>query len=293
MVIVAPAIDWWMAFNPETCAMHKVWQGKMDFRGKVWDFSQDNSRAEGRILFASPSEIWRLADDGRVPDGWKSDGLVPEKGGWTFPTSGAKLTSPPFDASGWRRVFLAFDETGRKGRVHVELADQAGRAAPQWFESATSVDSDTNWQWNFKRVERPTSSLRVTLSSTVPGKRVRNLRMYGDRPSWAGADGRPLSVVWGGYGLTDKTKAVDIDYTLRLPSGKSVSVRHRPESTQDGWTETLTVKGLPRGGSIALRREGLSGGVDVGGQVPFKNGKWTFARDGAYRLTFSLRRGSR
>src|SRR5688500_19227121 len=84
MVLLAPAPNWWMAFNPETCAMHKVWRGKMDYRGKVWDFSQENSRADGRIYFGSPSEIWRLPNGGQIPAGWKADGVVSQPGGWLF-----------------------------------------------------------------------------------------------------------------------------------------------------------------------------------------------------------------
>lgn len=293
MLIIAPAPDVWMAFNPETCAMHKVWQGKMDFRGKVWDFSQDNSRAEGRILFASPSEIWRLADGRGVPDGWSANGVVAEKSGWYFPTAQAKLTSPPMDVSAWHRVFLAFDETSRKGRIHIEVIDKSGGVKSQWFESATSVDSDSSWQWNFKRIERPGRAIVVSASSTVPGKRLRNLRLYGDLPSWLDATGKPLEVVWGGYELVEETKAVDIHYRVRLASGALVGVRHRPELATNGWTEKLNLAGLPAGQTLVLRREGLSKSLTIGGSPVVKDGAWTFNANGDYQLTFASSEGSR
>ena len=140
MVIIAPAPGWWMAFNPETCAIHKVWQGKMDFKGKVWDFSQDNSRSEGAVFYASPSEIMRLPDDGGLPVGWTSQGVAPKKGSWEFDVRGGTLTGPAIDGSGWQRVFVAFDEQGRKGHLRVNIADDKLRIAPKWVETALSVE---------------------------------------------------------------------------------------------------------------------------------------------------------
>lgn len=42
MVFIRPAANLWVAFNPATCTIDKIWRGGMKFRGKVWDFSQDN-----------------------------------------------------------------------------------------------------------------------------------------------------------------------------------------------------------------------------------------------------------
>lgn len=288
MVIIAPAPDTWMAFNPETCALHKVWQGKMDFRGKVWDFSQNNSRAEGRVLFAAPSEIARLTD-GDLPSGWKTESVTSEKDGWTFTSRNSRMTSPPIDAGGWQRVFAAFDETGRKGRFRVDIKDLTGEQAPQWFESATSVDSESNWQWNFKRIERPSRSMEVTVTSLVDGKRLRNLRLYGDRPSWLDDQGNALPVRWGGFGLKGQTKSVDLDYTLTLKSGQAVRVVHRPEIQNGVWSEWIQLDKLPTGARVVLKRDGLSSAVSE--PAPVRT--WTFDKDHlTQRLSFTLPGGT-
>jgi hypothetical protein len=293
MLIIAPAPNWWMAFNPETGAMHKVWHGKMNFRGKVWDFSQDNSRAEGRIYLASPSEIFRLVDGSSAPANWTATGVTPQKDGWLFPDSKRAIVTPPLDLSGWHRVFIAFDETGKKGRFHVDIADRKSAVDPQWFESATSVEGENSWQWNFKRIERPSSATVIKITSNVPGKRLRSLRLYGDRPSWFDSKGQPLEVIWDGYELVKETRAVNINYRLRLPSGKLVSVQQKPELTKTGWIESWEVKGLPRGEVIRLRREGLSEGVIATGRPsggsPFAQDGWAISSDGEQRLIFDIR----
>ena len=292
MLLIAPSPDFWMAFNPETCAMHKVWEGKVDFHGKVWDFSQDNSKADGRIFFAAPSEMWRLPDGQGTPLGWTMTGIKAEKSGWSFPSTSANIVSAPFDASGWHRVFLAFDETSRKGRIHIEVKDESGEQRPQWFESATSVDSDSSWQWNFKRIERPGKALVVTASSTVPGKMMRNFRMYGDRSAWLDKAGRPLTVIWGGYEFVHDTKSLDVFYKVRLDSGSLVTIHERPDVDRSGWHETYVVDGLPEGEILTLRREGLSKSVKVGGQLKFSNDRWMFKTNGDFEVTFDTSGGS-
>lgn len=289
MVLIAPASDTWMAFNPETCAMHKVWQGKMDFRGKVWDFSQNNSRAEGRILFAAPSEIARLTD-GSLPAGWTSEGLTSQSDGWTFTSSTSRLMSPPINAEGWQRVFAAFDETGKKGRFRIDIKDTTGEKAPQWFESATSVDSETNWQWNFKRIERPSRSMTIGVTTSTAGKRFRNFRLYGDRPSWFDDNGRALSVRWGGYVLTGQTKAVELNYKVTLATGQVVNVSHRPEVKGGVWSESITLDKLPTGVKVVLRRDGLSSAASD--PAPIRT--WTFdSQHQSQMLSFTMPGGLR
>lgn len=291
MVILTPAPNWWMAFNPETGAMHKVWRGKMDFRGKVWDFSQDNSRASGRIYLASPSEIWRLADDGKLPAGWTAKGVTFQNGGWNF-SNGAALTAPETDASGWHRVFVAFDETSRKSRFRVTISDDHVEEGPQWFDSATSVDSENGWQWNFKRIERPSSRMVVKVESPT-AKRLRGLRLYGDRPSWFDGAGKELTVFWDGYELVNQTRAAKIHLRLRWPSGRVAHVVHQPELTSTGWREDWTVTGIPKGETVTMRREGLSDAVRVDAGTFYTSGVFRFAKDGVYRALFNLPEGER
>ncbi len=287
MVLVAPAPDWWVAFNPETCAIHKVWQGKVDFRGKVWDFSQDNSRARGRILYATPTEIWRLANDQSLP-GWNLDGVKSEKGAWSFPDPTSKLSTPSFDASGWRKVFLSFDESGRKGRFQVDISDSSSRVRPQMFQSALSVGGETDFQFNFKRVERPTEATRISIHGLGPGKKLRNLRMYGDRSAWVDAAGRQLETVWGGYTLVGQTKAVWLRYGVKLADGRIVQIQHQPEVNATGWTEQFVVSNLPPGQKLFLRREGLSPTLKISTPLSFADRVWTFTSNGTFDIRFEV-----
>lgn len=285
MLLIAPRANWWMAFNPETGAMHKVWQGKMDFRGKVWDFSQDNSRAEGKIYFAAPSEIWRLPGEGTGMVGWKTSGLTSEKGVWTFGSATSEIVSIPTDLTDWHRVFVAFDETGKKGRFRVDVSG----TQPQWFTSTTSVGGENDWQWNFKRIERPEKDTVIKITTQVAGKKLRNLRMYGDKGAWFDSKGRHLEVLWDGYTLIDRTRAVDIRIRLKLASGKLVKVSLTPDLRSSNWFETYNISDLPKGESIILRREGLSPSV----KSNLKQGSYVFDRNGTQELNFEIQEASK
>lgn len=248
MVAVALAPDFWYVFNPATCSPHKVWDGKMDFRGKVWDFSQDNSRADGRILAAAPSEIASLTN-GELDD-WEASNVAWQNA-WKFSGDKATLTSPYIDLAAWRRVFVAFDEQSRKGRIKVEVSSDGGKTwGEEYFYSATSVTNDTDWQWNFKEIltKSPTARIRFVQENATDQKTVRNVRVFGDQAAWLDQNGDPLTTVWRGYELRDQTKSVSLLYDLVLPNGHTVSVRHRPETAgPDGWTELISVRGLKSG----------------------------------------------
>ena len=280
MLTLAPAPDFWMVFNPETCAFYKIWQGSVDFRGKVWDFSQDNSRAKGRVLFASPTQV--------TDQTWKAVDATEGKGVWTFSKAGATLSGEPFDGSDWWRMFISFDETSRKGRFRVDIKDLDGKTTPQYFRSATAVGSESEFQFNFKRVERPSSKMSVTVTSEIAGKKLRNFRIYADKPSWYGGDGKPLEVIWKGYELLKQTQGVIIRYQLRIASGQIVSIVHQPDSTKNGWKESLTLSGLPEGQTITLRRPGLSEAVKPSAPFPL-----VFNSNGTQQITFAVKESTK
>lgn len=231
MLIFALGDNLWMAFNPETCGVYKVWRGDIDFRGKVWDFSQDNSRSVGKVLYQAPNMILPATAD------WTPFGVAKVDDIWQFPTNGY-LLSPVFDTSGWQRIFFAFDETGRRSRFRVDLTSNG--QSKQWFESATHVESEKDWQWNFKRIEfaAPKTQVKVTGEG---GKSLRNMRVYGDRPVWFSSTGQPLSVRYRGYELIKQTKGVVIRFELRNLSGQCL-VEFRPEKTKKGWSENWQSK---------------------------------------------------
>ncbi|MEQ1934897.1 MAG: hypothetical protein ABL962_13640 [Fimbriimonadaceae bacterium] len=245
MLIFALGDNLWMAFNPETCGVYKVWRGDIDFRGKVWDFSQDNSRSVGAVLYQAPNMILPATAD------WTPFGVAKVDDVWQFPTSGY-LLSPVFDTSGWQRVFFAFDETGRRSRFRVDLS--GGGLGKQWFESATHVESEKDWQWNFKRLEFTSVKTQIKVSGDS-GKTLRNPRVYGDRPVWHSAIGKPLTVRFRGYELVRQTKGVIVRFDVTLDGGDA-KMEFVPELAKDGWKETWR---LTRGSNeFRMRRESAS-----------------------------------
>lgn len=234
MLVVVPRPNVWIAFNTVTGAVHKAWEGEMVFRGKVWDFSQDSSMAQGRVLLERRDELCRMLDEPgrdmegseirlgvegplrRDPSDWHrrgvswSEGLPAESGelrkdtaGWVF-TPGAEVQSGAFDARGLARLFVAFDEMSRKGPIRVEISNDAGESFGQWFDSTTHGSRDDEWQWNFRLIElEPTQHMRVHLRQEGDfQKRLRNVRIFGDEIAWwVEHDGKsePARVEWRGH----------------------------------------------------------------------------------------------
>lgn len=244
VIIRAPESDSWVAFNPGTCGVQKVWRGGMDFRGKVWDFSQDNCRAApGAVVLAEADSTLAALGDGPEPGaGWTvhdAEPLHAERAeGWRFVGDGGGIKSPVFDAAGWERVFIAFDERSRSGPLRVEVSNDAGATwTAQSFVSTVHGTSDTDWQFNFKLVDRPSTQMRVVLMPEPGafGKQVRRLRVFGDRPAWTGASGddpdagAPVRPVWRGYERPRVSGPVDavvcrLMYDLEI-AGQTVHVR--------------------------------------------------------------------
>lgn len=276
MLLLALRPKLWMAFNPDTGAVHKVWDGDMDFRGKVWDFSQDNSRPKGTPLYEAPDAMELTMVD--PPAGNSSKGYHP--------------IEATFDSTGWQRVFLAFDETSRKARFMVTVFGPQGQKQ-QWFESATSVDSDTSFQWNFKQIQVPQGQHRLTIEDPLKGgKKIRDLRLFGDRAAWFNADGTPCKVNWKGYWLVDSNKndmatfhklhGVEIKYDVVLKSGQVLHISHRPEVFQNLWCERMQISGSPTARVDWVRPPAMPGIVSTANsKVHLKGGDtlfFTYAR---------------
>lgn len=246
MLIFALGNNLWMAFNPETCGVYKVWRGDIDFRGKVWDFSQENSRSIGETLYQAPNMILPASAD------WTPYGVAKVDNIWQFPTNG-DLRSPVFDTQGWQRIFFAFDETGRRNRFRVDLLD--GGVSRQWFESATHVESEKGWQWNFKRLEFTSEKTQIKISGG-DGKNLKNMRVYGDRPVWFSPSGAPLSTRFKGYELIKQTKGVVVRFDVASGSGKPTAMEFRPEKHKAGWSENW--RALQPNSAVAMVREDTS-----------------------------------
>lgn len=283
MVLIAPKNDFWMVFNPDTCSMHRIWKGDVDFRGKVWDFSQDSSRAKGTMLFEAPNIILGASDITHA--GWTADRVTAVQDGWKFEGDGAKV-SLSVDTRGWQRIFAAFDEKSRKGRFRVNVVNEPTGKLAQWFESTTSVDSETNWQWNFKQIIVPEGQYRISIiqQKASDQKLLRAFRIFGDKAAWFDASGNKLMVSWKGYELIKKTKGVLLKYELILKDGKRVNVVHQPEVTTTGWKEVLTFSN-PSLATFQLRRPQPLSGVRVEQDPPRFQSSKAFTVTYAYTTT--------
>lgn len=262
MVIIRPAPDLWVAFNPATCTIDKIWRGGMKFRGKVWDFSQDN---------CSPSddaEVWaerdrtlaRLPDDRRVPEGWTLDGIEPlPGGGWRFAKSGASIISPPMDACG---AMVAFDETGRASPFKVDVSTDDGKSwTAQSFLSTMHGTSDAEWQFNFRELTpcQDLMRIRLTVEDGQAEKHLRRLRITHDgRKALIPLHDRSPSAVWRstwrGYERSAaRPNEVVLLYELSHPA---MLVRHHiaAETSADGpqLVETIEVAKAPAHQAIVL-----------------------------------------
>jgi hypothetical protein len=210
MVLVQLAAHRWMAFNPKTCAIQKIWEGDVDWKGKVFDFSQENSRAKGKVLFELPS---RITDLGK---GWTTTGATLANGVVTFQSDQGSIETS-FEASDFANVFVAFDETSRAAPFRIDVI-QSGKTT-EWFDSATSGGSDTDWQWNFKQIWPGSAMTTVRFSSAkASAKKLRNARIFGDYEMWT------LPTIWRGYDVT--RAGVTLRYDLKRPDGKVVEVKH-------------------------------------------------------------------
>lgn len=271
MVIIRPAADLWVAFNPATCTIDKIWRGGMKFRGKVWDFSQDNcAPSDDAVVWAERDRtLARLPDDGRVPAGWTLQGIEPlAEGGWRFAEPGASIISPPVDACG---AMIAFDETGRASPLRVEVSlDDGATWAARSFLSTMHGTSDTEWQFNFREITTCVDPMRVrlTVADGRAEKRVRNLRLTQSGPS---ASTRQLlernhthsNPTWRGY---ERTSASPDVVVLLYDIGKpAVRVRHgiRSESDASGLhlIEAIELPSLPSHQEVVLWAPTASSGA--------------------------------
>lgn len=179
----------WIAFNPKTCSIQKVWEGSVDWRGKVYDFSQDSSRSKGKVLFELPSNLWQQDAF------WTAKGTAKDNTGLLFTESNAAIQTPKLDFSHYQNIYVAFDETSRAAPFRVEVVEEGG----DWFDSTKHGHSDTDWQWNFKQVwpKSQMAAIRWTGPAATAKKKLRNARVFGDYKMFT--SNRPLEVIWKGY----------------------------------------------------------------------------------------------
>lgn len=193
-LIIRFAPETYLVFSPDVCAVRKIWRGGVEFKGKVYDFSQDNSSARGQTLFEVPSAVM---------DGGAVRPIPPASNVWSFNKAGETIASEPFPIGAWGPVYLAFEERGDTGRFRVTLRRE-GQDAYEYLSSNT-VLGPTAWQWNYKQIPHdmndPTGryTLHFTCGEIKARKDIQKIRMFGDRWAWFDDKFQPLPVRFLGY----------------------------------------------------------------------------------------------
>jgi hypothetical protein len=231
MVLIRMPNKLWAAFNPATGAVQKVWRGEVEWKGKVFDFSQDNSAAKGQTLFQLP-DLLPMAQG----QSWRAEEVEVKDGVYSFGDAAGALTSPEIDGSGWTNVFAAYEETSRKGPFRFSVHGQTGEE--QWFATTMHGSSETAWQWGMKMLEPKSSVFRLKVEKAAGfSKQLRRLRVYGDRQVYS-QDGKALAVRWRGFRVLDAVAgAAELRYDILAEP--TIPVRHTLRPTENGWQELV------------------------------------------------------
>jgi hypothetical protein len=214
-------------FSPDVCAVRKVWNGRINYRGKVYDFSQENSFGEGTALYEVPSQVLGPTDFGlRTASG---DPV------WRFTEVGHAVESRPFSLIHWGPLYFAFEERGDTDSVAIELSDATRQPVYQYLSSNT-ISGPNVWQWNYKQMPalpgRFQGQIRISAPTLKAPKDVRRARLFGDRLAWF-RENQPVPVQFRGYTRQgDKTTirftadARPIELTMTLENGR-LMMRYR------------------------------------------------------------------
>ena len=222
MVLVDAGNGCWAAFNPRTASFDLVWRGEVDWRGKVFDFSQETSRPKGEVL------LDRMSPIATIPDVVLAPGQTV-----AMRTRGTRSDL-------WYSLLIAFDEQVRTP-VTVRAVEADGTERVR-FSSCTSVSGDAEWQWNFKALRGLAlpAAIEWTNEGTAP-KPLRNLRLEGEQVTWTDREGRALTVAWRGYELT--ADAAVLRFDLSDAAGRGASVTQRVAA--DGTALRVETTGIP------------------------------------------------
>jgi hypothetical protein len=239
MVLIELGNGAWAAFNPRTASFDAIWRGEVDWRGKVYDFSQETSRPKGEILRDRTQPLATIPD-ATIEPGQTIAMRCGGRGTGEAANAADAADSPTTARPQWHSLLLAFDEQGRTPVV-VRAVERDGAERAR-FESCTHVSSDTEWQWNFKSLRGP--ALPMAVEWTNPGttpKPVRNLRIEGEEIAWTDAEGRALTVTWRGYDRAPD--AITLRFDLAAPGAAPVPVTQRVRA--DGRGLRIETAGLP------------------------------------------------
>ena len=192
MVLLDSGAGGHAVFNPRTGSIDMAWRGSVDRRGKVFDFSQETSRAS-----AEDAKRDILVD--RLAPEVIAQAIVLDQSAPRFEAT--------FSLAGTADAWIWFEELGRTP-VRVDLFDAKTQTNIGWFESACHATSETEWQWNLKRLPRTTGEVRAVITSIRMPKQVRALKILRENVAWTDEHGTPCSVRWRGFEHLDSSTTV-------------------------------------------------------------------------------------
>ncbi|MES2658874.1 MAG: hypothetical protein V4689_09660 [Verrucomicrobiota bacterium] len=257
MLVLALRSDLWAAYNPANGTLHKVWNGGIQFRGKVWDFSQRNSLTLGTTYhLLEDAFLFRFTDETVIPAGWSATGVITGTQ-WTFANT-SSLTSPALDLTKYGNVMLHYFTPGSGSVLRVQVSGNNGSTWDgQYWDSISSPPEDGNQ----KQVAVTGSQVRlrfVPTASTPTG--LQDIALFGDYQAWTARQGgtpAATQVDWRGYQLVNQTDGIIIKYDIVLPGNVRAAIHEQPEALAgSALTRKFTVTGLPAGTTLALELDG-------------------------------------
>ena len=260
MLVAALRQDLWVAYNPANGTLHKVWSGGIQFRGKVYDFSQQNSATTGTTYhLLKKAFLLSATDETILPANWSATGITTGSA-WTLATTaGTMLVSPAVDLRQHDQVILAYQTPGANNRLLVDVSNDNGATwtAQQWMSiDGPAADGhqkliEVNGQAVKVRFRRNTTGATATLGDVT---------LFGDYRAWTmqtGGNPVAIKVDWRGYKLINHTDGIAIRYDVVLPDGARVGVEERPEALAGiKLQRKFTITGLPASSRLSLELDG-------------------------------------
>jgi hypothetical protein len=261
MLVAALRSDLWVAYNPANGTLHKVWSGGIQFRGKVYDFSQQNSATTGTTYhLLKKAFLLSATNESVIPPDWSAIGITTGASSWSLSTTaGTMLVSPAVDLGQHDRVILAYQTPGANNRLLVDVSTDNGATwtAQQWMSiDGAAADGhqkliEVNGQAVKVRFRRNTTGATATLGDVT---------LFGDFRAWTmqtGGNPVAITVDWRGYKLVNHTDGIAIRYDVVLPDGSRVTVEERPEAMPGTKLQRkFTITGMPASSRLSLEIDG-------------------------------------
>ena len=261
MLVAALRPDLWVAYNPANGTLHKVWNGGIQFHGKVYDFGQQNSVTLGDTYHLQKrATLFSAENENTIPSDWSAMG-VSTGAVWSFSQSGGSMfESPAVDLRLHDHVVLAYHTPGANNRLLVDVSNNNGATwtAQQWM----SVDGAVA-DGHQKLVEVTGARVKFRFRPNTSGNTatLADVTLIGDYRAWTlkvNGDPVPVSVDWRGYRLVEKTEGIVIRYDVVLPGGERIGIEESPEALPGMKLQrNFEVTDLPENALLSLAIDGV------------------------------------